>query len=176
MHQRLVTGVAAVVTAILALVVQSGPAGAASPDPVVSSRSVAGSDARFGAWWTLKAGGLSEVPTRPLVPPDLQVTARHAVSQDGNVLAVAAGTVAPTHDPFDESRGLLLVVRNPTTSAVTARVLSSRIQANPVVSADGSTVWWMADGALWRYAGGVTSLVTATRRWPRTYSSHRLSL
>lgn len=102
----------------------------------------------------------------PLTPAGLAAQT-DAVSQDGNTLVVGGRGVGTTTDPLDQTQGLVLQTRDPVTSTVTARVLTTRFEGNPVLSADGGTVWWVTGGKLWKHTSGLTSLVTAGAFTPR---------
>ena len=159
--------VAAGAALTLAMGVFQGSASAATPDPFVSY--IAGP---LALTQPPPAPGLFSGPpdgsvADRLTPTELSVKT-YAVSQDGNTLVVGANTVSPTADPLDETKGLVLLRRDTVTSTITATVLASTWQANPVLSDDGSTVWWVTDGKIWKRSGGTTTQVIAPAFLPRS--------
>ncbi|HTY71058.1 MAG TPA: hypothetical protein VMI11_01375 [Actinomycetes bacterium] len=154
MHARTrrLAGIGAVGAAVVAALL-AGPAGASAdtPTPVVvfTDAGATGATARL----SVAAPDGSGV-TR-LTPSNLY-TWSSAVSADGNTLVLGAAITTPTkNDVFDFSTGLVLVRRD--VSTVTTTLLSSSYEGTPAVSADGSTVWWLYDGCVFKHANGTTT-------------------
>ncbi|MFN8168243.1 MAG: hypothetical protein U0S36_05610 [Candidatus Nanopelagicales bacterium] len=134
----------AVAGALTLGLVQAAPASAA-PDPLFYAvDSVSGDSIVFG--------GLAGHSGSP-VTYDMQVS-RYDASADGSVVAVNAFSGTPS-DPDRDIAGGLLVHKGGVT-----RLLTTYVDTNPVVSADGATVWFVTDGDLYSYA---TSGTTVTR-------------
>ncbi|MCA0330531.1 MAG: hypothetical protein LCI03_11615 [Actinobacteria bacterium] len=74
------------------------------------------------------------------------------VSRDGKTWVAALRTGDGTTDNADAVYALVLVHDAGGTNAVT-RVIASLYDLSPapVISADGTKVWWMADGDIWQY-------------------------
>jgi hypothetical protein len=72
------------------------------------------------------------------------------VTPDGSLWVGALRTGTGTTDNADAAYALVLVDKD----SGRTRVIASHfdIGAGPVISADGSTVWWMSGGAIWQYA------------------------
>jgi hypothetical protein len=75
-------------------------------------------------------------------------------SANGSVVALVGFSGGATTPSSDSTGGLLVSVNGAT------RLLSTYVDTNPVVSVDGSTVWFVSDGDLYRFA---TSGTTVTR-------------
>ncbi len=71
-------------------------------------------------------------------------------SADGKTWAACMSAGAASADAYDRTYALVLTHDDGTT--VSTRVLSTFCEANPVVSADGSTVYWYADDTVYKYA------------------------
>lgn len=80
-------------------------------------------------------------------------------SADGKTWAACMSAGAATADAYDRTYALVLTHDDGTN--VDTRVLSTFCEGNPVVSADGSDVFWYADDTVYKYAatysGGVIS-------------------
>jgi hypothetical protein len=80
------------------------------------------------------------------------------VSGDGSTLAAIAHTGDEKTAQFDRVQGLLV------SHGGTTRLVSTYVQGNPIVSADGATVWFVNDDDLWAYsvAADTTTALTTT--------------
>jgi hypothetical protein len=124
----------------------AAPASAAPGDPVVSFISMGGFPQTAAALASSTVDGTA--PTTALAP-GINAHA-YAVSDDGNTLAISGWTGAYNASDADVTYGTVVVRR--VGSTVETRLLSSQFLANPVVSPDGLSVWFLnrvfAPGAL----------------------------
>jgi hypothetical protein len=81
------------------------------------------------------------------------------VSDDGHAYVVGLGRPDAVRSGWDRSYGLVLVSRE--TDTTTTRILTNSWD-DAAISSDGTTVWWLVEGALWRYSAGVSELVDPT--------------
>ena len=126
-------GLAAVVLAGSAI-----PASAAPGDPVVSFIDM-GSYPQTAA--QLKSSALDGTLTTQTPLAASINTQTYSVSDDGNTLAVAGWAGSYAGNDNDVTYGTLVTRR--TGSATETRVVSSQYTANPVVSHDGLSVWFL---------------------------------
>lgn len=68
---------------------------------------------------------------------------------DGKTWVACMSAGAATADAYD--RTYALVLTHTDGADTTSRVLSTFCEANPVISADGGTVWWYADDTIYKY-------------------------
>jgi hypothetical protein len=141
----------AVAGALTLGLVQAAPASAA-PDPTFLFVDGTAGDGIAYAGPT----GASQEP----VTTALQAS-RIDASADGSVVAVNAFSGTPSTPDSDIAGGLLV-----SKSGVT-RLLTTYVDTNPVVSADGATVWFVTDGDLYSYAtsSAVTTRVTTAGQY-----------
>lgn len=85
---------------------------------------------------------------------------RYDASADGSVVAVVGTSGTATTPSIDTTGGLLVSVGG------TTRLLSTYVDTNPVVSADGATVWFVTDGDLYRFTTSTTTLTRVTDTAP----------
>ena len=85
---------------------------------------------------------------------------RYDASADGSVVALVGASGTPS-TPVGDSTGGLLVSKNGVT-----RLLTTYVDTNPVVSADGATVWFVTDGDLYSYATSGTTVTRITTGGP----------
>ena len=139
------------------------PASAAPGDPVVSFIDMGGYPQTTAQ---LKSSSLDgTLSTRTSLASSVNTQA-FAVSDDGNTLAVTGWAGGYSADNSDVTFGTLVTRR--TGSATETRILSSQYTANPVVSPDGLSVWFLnyisapggASSTLALYNYNVTSKVT----------------
>lgn len=149
----------AVVLALAVLAPVGAPATAAAAGPVVTYMDVG--LAGQGTRW-LRSAEPTGASSVALTPSTYRVHS-FDVSQDGSAVVAGLSTPAVVPSPDDRSYALVLVQRTPT--GATTRVLCDGWDTNPVVSADGSTVWWMFLGFVWKYHAGVTTLQSLAPQW-----------
>jgi hypothetical protein len=113
------------------------PASAAPGDPVVSFIDMGGYPAVSAQ---LKSSALDGTATTPLAPAGLN-SSNYSLSGDGNTLATSGWTGAFAANDQDTTYGTLVTRR--VGSAIETRILSSQYTANPVVSPDGLSVWFL---------------------------------
>lgn len=85
------------------------------------------------------------------------------VSEDGNVLLVAGQSRNLRTHPLDTTYGLTLTVRNG--SDITTKTLTNSFEGAPVLTRDGSLVFWYDGGILWKYVVA-TGETAASARFP----------
>ncbi len=88
-----------------------------------------------------------------LVPAGYEVFGYDA-SDSGRAWAGCMATGTTTTNSYDRSFALVLTHTDGTTTR--SRSLSTFCEANPVVSRDGSTVWWFADDQLYKFVADYT--------------------
>jgi hypothetical protein len=76
---------------------------------------------------------------------------QYDVSEDGNVLLIAGQSRSLALSPLNSTVALTLTVRDPGTSAVTTKILTTDFEGNPALSRDGSTAFWHDGQYLHRY-------------------------
>ncbi len=154
------------VSACVAVAVLAGsaiPASAAPGDPVVSFIDMGGYPQTTAQLNSSNLDGT--LSTRTSLASSVNTQA-FAVSDDGNTLAVTGWAGGYSADNSDVTFGTLVTRR--TGSATETRILSSQYTANPVVSPDGLSVWFLnyisapggASSTLALYKYNVTSKVT----------------
>ncbi|MFN8157439.1 MAG: hypothetical protein U0R68_08470 [Candidatus Nanopelagicales bacterium] len=147
----------AAVTAAVALAL--APAGAEAgplPAPVFTYLDVSAAPARQLSVANSDGSQITAPSTVPfaLTPAGYQ-TYTYDVSADGSTLLVALRRGTPTAHVLDSTYAIALVHREGV--AVTTRVIANQWAANPVLSPDGRTVWWLSIGRtgvevpVWRY-------------------------
>lgn len=143
--RRRAAGTALAVAAALTVgLVQAAPASAADDPHFLFVDDAAGDGIAY-------AGPTGDGKTA--ITSNLQA-ARIDASEDGSVVATNAFSGTPA-TPNEDIAGGLLVSKGGVT-----RLLTTYVDTNPVVSADGATVWFVTDGDLYSYA---TSGTTVTR-------------
>jgi hypothetical protein len=131
------------------------PAGATDPEPFVTF--VDSAAAGSGTGW-LRAGAPDGTGSVPLTPADY-----HAwdvdVSQDGSAWVAGLGHPDRVASAWDRSYGLVLVRR---VGGVTTTTLLASSWDDAVITSDGSAVWWLGSGSLWRWSEGEIDLAGAS--------------
>jgi len=154
------------VSACVAVAVLAGsaiPASAAPGDPVVSFIDMGGYPQTAAQLMSSVLDGTVSTQTSLATSVNTQA---FAVSDDGNTLAVTGWAGGYAANNNDITYGTLVTRR--TGSATETRILSSQYTANPVVSPDGLSVWFLnyisapggASSTLALYKYNVTSKVT----------------
>lgn len=147
----------AIATAALAVAVTpSGAQAVALPDPVFTYIDVSAAPARQLSVANLDGSQISTPATVPfaLTPTGYQAYS-YDVSEDGSTLLLGLRRGAPTAHVLDSTFALALVHREG--DVVTTSVLANQWAANPVLSPDGRTAWWLGYGStgyevpVWRY-------------------------
>ncbi len=138
--------------------------GADAPVPVYSFLQLT---ARIGANAIMTPGPTTPWPAVYLTPEGVSPTT-YDVSADGSSLALAGtarGADATASLVVGPTQGLVLVRR--ADGVTTSRVIATHWSLNPVLSADGATLWWTYRGAAYRWTAGATTLLSATLFPPR---------
>lgn len=142
---------------LLALVMSVGAlgsvaptAGAADTGPFVTFMDSSTSGTRL-----LRTGAPDGTNATSLTPDGYRGYAM-AVSEDGSAYVVGLARPDIVGSTYDRSYGLVLVRR--TADTTTTRILTNQWD-DVAISADGSTVWWMSGGVLWKDADGASTLV-----------------
>lgn len=150
------TTVGVAVAAVAVALTPTGAHAGAAPDPVFAYIDVSAAPARQLSVANLDGSQITSPATVPfaLTPSGYQAYS-YDVSADGSTLLLALRRGAPTAHVLDSTFALALVHREG--DAVTTRVIANQWDANPVLSADGRTVWWLGFGRtgyevpVWRY-------------------------
>lgn len=82
------------------------------------------------------------------------------VSEDGNTMVVGLATNSWKANYYDRVYALMYVHRDG--DVITSHVLANEWDAEPSLSADGSTAWWMSHGVIWKYAAGTVSAASGS--------------
>ncbi len=80
------------------------------------------------------------------------------VSDDGNTMLLSLARGSLSSAARDRTYALLLVSR--VGAEVTSTILTNYWDTNPVLSADGSTAWWLAGDRVWKHQAGVSTMVS----------------
>jgi hypothetical protein len=104
-------------------------------------------DASSDRLWATEPGDFA---TKTLLAPENYVYA-YDVSEDGNTLVLAGQSRRLSLPAVNVTRGILLTVRDPVSSAVVTRSLSTYVDSNPDITPDGRLVFWIDGPVLYRY-------------------------
>lgn len=96
-----------------------------------------------------------------LTPAGYQVYA-YDMAQDGATWVATMRRGSATDDPFDTTYALVLVHSDGT--HVSSRVLSTFWDADPVIKADGSQVWWLSNGIVYTFVASYAPMTGAITR------------
>jgi hypothetical protein len=153
MHVRRRAAAVAAVTGLTAALLPL-TAGAVQADPTGPSfgyvTATGGYPAHDASSDRLRATTPGDFGTTTLLTPDSYVY-RYDVSDDGNTLVTTGQSRKLGLPSLNVTYGLLVTVRDPVTSAVYTRSLATYFDTNPDVTPDGTLVFWMEDGVIYRY-------------------------
>ena len=115
--------------------------------------------------WSNVATGELPAPATPtataLTPTDGYQVFNYDMAESGDTWVATMQHGSPTDDQYDSTYALVLVHRFADTSVAT-RVLATNWNANPVINTDGSTVWWLANDKIYKFAAVYTETAGLT--------------
>ena len=149
---RIARATVLVAAGALALGLLPGTASAVGPTPNFSYIDCAAPTATCDQilWANNATGAGTAVALTPTA--DHYQTYSYDVSASGDTWVVGLRHGPVVDDSYDSTTGLVITHRGTNTGGlVTSRVLATSWDAIPVISADGTKVWWLGDGSLYKF-------------------------